>query len=64
MTIAKLSERLLSAALPTVDADASCGRCELHALTQCCRRNYRRFALIDVCGNVCDYRCHYRPAYC
>ena len=64
MSITSLGERLLSAAVPTVEATANCGRCEERALSRCCRRNYRRFALVDVCGNVCGHRCRRRPKYC
>lgn len=64
MSIATMGRRVLSAVIPTVEAGANCGRCEATATTRCCRTNYRQYALVDYCGNVCGYQCRYAPKYC
>ena len=64
MSIVKLGERLLAKAVPTVEADANCGRCSRSWSNQCCRRYYRKYNLTDVCGNYCGYGCDYVEKYC
>ncbi|HEY0638748.1 MAG TPA: hypothetical protein VGD67_13945 [Pseudonocardiaceae bacterium] len=64
MSIAKVGQRLLSALVPTVTADASCGRCSRTPSSNCCSTNYRRIYYVDVCGNVCRTACEYAPTYC
>lgn len=64
LSIARLGQRLLSTVVPTVTATANCGRCTETPTTRCCRPNFRRFAYVDACGQVCYYRCLERPTYC
>jgi hypothetical protein len=54
MSIAKLANRLVVAVVPSIDAHASCGRCEGHWSSTCCAnpRLVKRF-FTDVCGNKC-----------
>lgn len=64
MSIVKLGERLLAKAVPTVQAEANCGRCSKRYTGGCCRRFFRRYNLIDVCGNLCGTGCDYHPYVC
>lgn len=61
MSIAK---RLIGAIVPAVQAGANCGRCERYLSNRCCRPYYRRYNLVDYCGNSCGYGCTYAPRYC